>query len=211
MEVTAQWHDDNWYTTGGAGTAGGSPVNGAGVGCPRPLVGSVLDSHGFEQFGITETDTPLSGGGFTATLTVAFDPPVKPVASGAHIPLLSISPAVSTTGGTITGGQTLYYAVSALDGTGAESGLSFVIMAVVPSGLNTNSVGLTNFSFSFTTAGFNVYRGPNPYELLQIAHDAAVASSYTDTGLASTLTVRRTRITITRISTGGWNYSRKMR
>jgi hypothetical protein len=188
VEVTAQWHDDNWYTTGAAGTAGGSPAGGATVGLPRPLVGSVLDSHGIEQFGITETDTPLSGGGFTATLTVAFDPPEKPVASGANIPLVSLSPAVSTTGGTITGGQTLYYAVSALDGTGAESGLSFVIMAVVPSGVNTNSVGLTNFSFSSTTAGFNVYRGPNPYELLQIAHGAAVASSYTDTGTAATLT-----------------------
>lgn len=25
VQVTARWHDDNWYTTGGAGTAGGSP------------------------------------------------------------------------------------------------------------------------------------------------------------------------------------------
>lgn len=74
------------------------------------------------------------GGGFTATLTVAFDAPVKPQASGANIPLVSLSPAVSTTGGTIAGGQTLYYAVSAVDGSGAESGLSFVMMAVIPSG-----------------------------------------------------------------------------
>jgi hypothetical protein len=188
VQVTAQWHDDNWYTTGGAGTAGGSPQSGAGVGLPRPLVGSALDAHGIEQFGIAETDTPTVGGGFTATLTVAFDPPVKPQPSGANIPLVSVSPAVSPTGGTIAGGQTLYYAVSALDGSGAESGLSFTIMAVIPSGLNTNSVSLTGFSFSTGTAGFNVYRGPNPYELLEIAANAAVASSYTDSGVAATLT-----------------------
>ena len=187
VEVTAQWHDDGWYTTGAAGTSGGSPVGSAVTGLPRPLVGSVLDSHGIEQFGITETDTPLSGGGFTATLTVSFDPPSKPVASGANIPLLSLSPAVSTTGGTIDGAQTLYYAVSALDGAGAESGLSFVAMAVIPSGVNTNSVSLTGLSFSAATAGFNVYRGANPYELLQIANGVAVASSYTDSGVAATL------------------------
>ena len=184
--VTAQWHDDEWYTTGAAGTSGGSPGT-KGSALPRPLVGSVLDSHGIEQFGITETDTPTASGGFTATLTVAFDPPVKPTPSGANIPLLSLSPAVSTTGGTIAGGQTLYYAISALDGTGAESALSFVVMAVVPSGLNTNSVTLDGFSFSPATSGFNVYRGPNPSELLKIANAVTVASSYTDTGVAATL------------------------
>ena len=188
VQVTAQWHDDGWYTTGGSGTAGGSPQGGAGVGLPRPLVGSVLDSNGIDQFGIAETDTPTAGGGFTATLTVAFDAPVKPQSSGANIPLVSLSPAVSTTVGTIAGGQTLYYAVSALDGTGAESGLSFTIMAGIPSGGNTNSVSLMGFSFSVATAGFNVYRGPNPYELLEIATNVAVASSYTDTGVAAMLT-----------------------
>jgi hypothetical protein len=187
VQVTAQWHDDAWYTAGGAGTAGGSPQGGALVKLPRPLVGSVLDAHGIEQFGITETDTPTAGGGFAATLTVAFDAPVKPQASGANIPLVSLSPAVSTTGGTIAGGQALYYAVSALDGSGAESGLSFTMMAVIPSGVNTNSVNLTGFSFSAATAGFNVYRGLNPYELLEIAANAAVAPSYMDTGAPATL------------------------
>ena len=33
----------------------------AAMGLPRPLVGSVLDSNGIEQFGITETDTPTVG------------------------------------------------------------------------------------------------------------------------------------------------------
>ena len=185
--MTGQWHDDGWYTTGGAGTAGGSPGSGAAQSLPRPLVGSLLDAHGIEQFGITETDTPLSGGGFAVTLTVAFDAPMKPTFSGANIPLVSLSPAVSTTGGTISGGQTLYYAVSALDGTGAESGLSFVTMAVVPSGVNTNSVSLTELSFSAATSGFDVYRGQNPYALLKVADDVPIASSFTDTGTATTL------------------------
>ncbi len=173
VQVTAQWHDDDWYTTGGASAAGGRRQNGAEVGLARPLVGSVLDSNGLEQFGITESVTPTAGGGFTVTLTVAFDPPTLAAASGANIPLVSLSPTVNTTGGTITQDQTLYYALSALDGNRAESGLSFVVRAVIPSGVNTNSVELTGMSFSSGTAGFNVYRGPNPLELLRIANNVS--------------------------------------
>ena len=29
LMITAQWHDDSWYTTGGAGTAGGRTPGGA--------------------------------------------------------------------------------------------------------------------------------------------------------------------------------------
>ena len=185
--VTAQWHDDAWYTTGGAGAAGGRRQSSAGSGVPRPLVGSVLDSNGIEEFGITESVTPTSDGGFTVTLTAAFDTPTVPAASGANIPLLSLSPVVSTTGGTMPGGQTLYYSVSAVDSGGAESGLSFAVRAVVPSGTNTNTVQLTGLSFSGGTAGFNVYRGPNPFEFLRISANVSTATTFTDAGAAAAL------------------------
>lgn len=186
--VTAQWHDDAWYTTGGASAAGGRRPGGGEVGLPRPLVGSVIDAHGEEQFGITETVTPTADGGFTVTLAVAFDPPAKPAPAGVNIPLVSLSPTIATTGGTIAGGESLYYAVSAVDGSGSESALSFVVRAAIPSGVNTNSAELTGLSFSPGTASFNVYRGPNPFELLEIANHAAVAGTYTDTGAVATLT-----------------------
>src|SRR6185295_6645043 len=44
VQVTAQWHDDAWYTTGDANSTGGRRPGGARLGLPRPLVGSVLDS-----------------------------------------------------------------------------------------------------------------------------------------------------------------------
>jgi hypothetical protein len=186
--VTAQWHDDAWYTTGGASAAGGRRPGGAEVGLPRPLVGSVLDANGIEQFGITESVTPTADGGFTVTLAVAFDPPSQPAPAGVNIPLVSLSPTVATTGGTLAGGQSLYYAVSAVDGSGGESGLSFVVRTVIPSGVNTNTAELTGLSFSPGTAGFNVYRGPNPLELLEIANHVAVSAKYTDAGTAAMLT-----------------------
>src|SRR5579875_1161270 len=187
LKVTAQWHDDEWYTTGNASTTGVGRQPAGGVGLPRPLVGSVIDSDGIDQFGITETSTEASDGSFTISLSAAFHPPAKPAATGVSIPLLSLNAAVSPTGGTLAGGQTLYYAISALDGSGGESALSFVVPATIPAGSNTNTVTLSSLSFSSTTAGFNVYRGWNPQELLLIASNVAAGATYTDTGAAPQL------------------------
>lgn len=186
--VTAQWHDDAWYATGGASAAGGRRRSGAGNGLPRPLVGSVVDENGIEQFGIAETVIPLSDGGFQVKLTAAFVPPVAATASLANIPLISLSPTIATTGGTLAGGQSLYYAVTATDADGAESGLSFAVRAKIPAGTDTNTVSLTALSFSpSSTAAFSVYRGSNPMQLLRIAANHAVASSFTDSGATAEL------------------------
>ena len=42
------------------------------LGLPRPLVGSVLDSSGVEQFGISETSTASTDGSVTENLSVYF-------------------------------------------------------------------------------------------------------------------------------------------
>ena len=180
--VTAQWHDDTWYTSAGSAGNGTAQQPGAGVGIPRPLVGSVIDSNGIDQFGITETDTESADGTYTVTLSCAFVPPAKPVATSVGIPLVSLDAAVNTTGGTLAGGQTLYYAVSALDGSGGESALSFTIPATIRAGTNTNAVTLSGLSFSAGAAGFNVYRGEVPTALLLIASNVTIAATYTDAG-----------------------------
>jgi hypothetical protein len=186
--VTAQWHDDNWYTTGGASAAGGRRRGGAETGLPRPLVGSVVDENGIEQFGITESVIPLSDGGFQVKLSAAFTPPAAAASSLANIPLVSLSPTIATTGGTLTGGQSLYYAVTATDTDGAESALSFAVRAKIPPGTNTNTVSLTGLSFSpGNTSAFSIYRGSNPIQLLRIAANQAVASTYSDAGAAAEL------------------------
>ena len=186
--VTAQWHDDNWYTSGGASAAGGRRTGAAETGLPRPLVGTVLDTNGIEQFGITETVVPLSDGGFEVKLSVAFAAPAIAGSSLANIPLVSLNPTMNSTGGTLAGGQTLYYAVSATDSSGAESGLSFAVRAKIPAGTNTNAVTLTDLSFSpGSTATFSVYRGSNPIQMLRIAHGQTVASSFTDAGSTADL------------------------
>lgn len=187
VQVTAQWHDDTWYTATGASTTGARRQKNAETGLPRPLVGSVLDLNGIEQFGITETATQRSDGSFTVKLSVEFTTPSKPAATGASIPLLSLTPAINSAGGTLPGSQTLYYAISAVDVSGAESGLSFAVRAKIPAGTNTNEITLSGLSFSSGTAGFHVYRGPNPIQVLRIASNVAVAATFTDTGATAQL------------------------
>ncbi|HYL37171.1 MAG TPA: phage tail protein [Bryobacteraceae bacterium] len=185
--ITAQIHEDAWYTAANAGAAGLGRQPGFEVGLPRPLVGSVFDSNGVPQFGINESSTTSSDGTIAISLTVAFSVPEKPAASNAGIPLVGLNPQVSTTGGTLAGGQARYYGISAIDGNGAESGLSFTVTASIPAGTNTNEVTLISLSFSATATAFHVYRGMNPIQLLRIAENLPIASQFTDAGAAALL------------------------
>ncbi len=180
--ITAQIHDDAWYVAVNSGAAGLGRQVGFEVRLPRPLVGSILDSQGVEQFGITESSTTSSDGSIATYLSVAFSVPSQSAVSSTGIPLVGLNPQVNSTGGTLLGKQALYYAVSAVNASGAESGLSFTVMANVPAGTSTNSVTLISLSFSATATAFHVYRGANPTQLLRIASNVTIAQQFTDQG-----------------------------
>jgi hypothetical protein len=182
--VTAQIHDDLWYSdTNGALDAapGGRRQGTAGAGVPRPLLGSQLDASGDIQFGIQESDTTASDGTVEASVSVAFVPPAVAGGAGPGIPLLSLATTLGA-GGTLAAGQTFYYGVSAVDANGNEGGLSFLARATVIA--DGSTVTLSGLSFAQGTATFNVYRGSTPAELFRIADGAAPAATFTDTGLA---------------------------
>jgi len=187
LRIVCQKHDDAWYGDDAEGGSGEGRQPGAGVGLPRPLIGDVLDAEGNPQFEVTETPVELADGTMAVGLSVGFVPPAKPQASNARIPLLSLATTIATTGGTLNGDQTLYYAVSGVDSLGAEGPLSFIVRAAIPSGSDTNTVTLEGLSFSGGTDKFNVYRGRTPMQLHRIASNAAVSGSFMDTGLSTML------------------------
>jgi hypothetical protein len=113
---------------------------------------------------------------------VGFAVPPTILPGGPGVPLVSLAAAIGG-GGTLAGGQTLYYAVSALDSAANESVLSFVVLASIPPGSNTNSVTLNELSFGPGTQEFNVYRGPNPQQMWRIASNQSLATNFIDTGL----------------------------
>lgn len=183
VRITAQIHRDEWYTdTNGAGPGGGRRQPGAGVGVPRPLMGNVLDGEGAIQYEISERALERADEGMTMEAAVGFVTPTAPDRNAPGIPLISLAAMVGT-GGTLPAGRTFYYAVSAVDGEGRESMLSFVVRASLPAGANDKAVTLSGLSFMPGTAGFHVYRGVNPAQLQRIASDQAPAAQFTDTGL----------------------------
>ena len=179
-KITAQIHDDGWYTDGGESGGGSGRQGDAGVGIPRPLVGSAVDEHGEMQFGVEERAASGKDGTVESSVKVEWTAPAGGGGAGPAIPLVSLMAGVAE-GGTISGGQTLYYAVSAKDAAGNESALSFLVGAAVMS--DGSKVTLTGLSFAPGTAGFNVYRGTNPARLFRIAKDETPAGQFTDAGL----------------------------
>ncbi len=182
VTVLAQIHDEDWYSDnlavlGGAGRQPSSVVH-----TPLPLIGLVAHNNpansAFEYYDFQVSETIESQNGTTADLlTVRFSLPNKPSANSPSVPLLSLSPAVDTAGGTIPANTTYYYAVSALDSAGNEGPLSFTVFAQVVSTTNTNSVSITGLSFPAGATSFNVYRGTTPQLLYRIASNVSIADA----------------------------------
>ena len=189
--ITAQIHDDAWYDDTNGQTSGDSNAQrqpSAEAGLPRPLIGTVLDADGNVEFGIAEQPVASAHDNSVVEASVSFSAPASVSAGAPGPPLLSLAPLIAGTGGTLAADETLYYAVSDVDGTGAEGSLSFVVPARIPAGPNTNTVTLTGLSFPPSAASFHVYRGLSPTQLFRIASNQAIAAQFTDSGLANQIT-----------------------
>ena len=187
VTIVAQIHNDNWYSDNPAVLAGAGRQPSAQVLSPRPLIGLVphLSSNGvleYYDFQITEDIQAQNDGSATDTLTVRFSVPTTPSSNSLALPLLSLSPQFSSSGGSLPGGTSFYYGVSAVDAAGYEGNLSFTVPAVIPAGTDTNTVILTGLSFPKSASGFNVYRGASPATFYRIASNVALATTFTDTG-----------------------------
>ncbi|HJY06582.1 MAG TPA: phage tail protein, partial [Bryobacteraceae bacterium] len=183
VSILAQAHDDSWYSDDPGNGSGGGRQPGAGIALPRPLLGPTFDANGGTQFSITESITGRTDGGAATILTVGFVNPVQPLTGAPIVPLLNLSPQVSTSAGSLKGGTNYYYALTANDDAGNEGSLSFTIRAAIPQGNDTNSVDLTGLSLPSTAASFNVYRGTSPQLLYRIASNQPIATAFTDSGL----------------------------
>ena len=181
--ITAQYHDDEWYSDTATGISGGLGVNsGQGAGLPAPLAGTVFDANGNLQLGITEAEVTASDGSADLALTVSFTGPSGQIGT-LTAPLIGLAPVVSPTGGTLAGGVNFFYAVSTVDSAGGESLLSFMAQATTTAGVNTNSVVIDGIQLPVGGVSFNVYRGANPQLFFRIASAQTSAPAFIDTGL----------------------------
>jgi hypothetical protein len=187
LTITAQQHDDAWYVdTNGQPTSatGGRRQGIASTGLPNPLMGSLLDANGDVQFTVEEEVSPATYSEGQSRISVTFIPPAVAHANGPPIPLISLAPQV-VPGGIFQNGQVLYYAVSALDQAGNESGLSFIVRAVIAG--SDSSVVLNGLSFGPGTSSFCVYRGVSPAQLFRIAANLLPVPEVIDNGIPKQL------------------------
>jgi hypothetical protein len=182
--ITAQLHDDGWYSDEPVASAlvpAGRRENPFGSDVPRPLAGPIINADGTSDFMIFEKASANADGSHSIGLDVEIVAPVQPAVNGPAVPIVSLTAEVSATGGSLKGGSTQYYAVSACNADG-EGGLSFVVRADIPNGPNTATVRLKDLYFGGGSSSFNVYRGANPAQLYRIAEAVPIASEYIDTG-----------------------------
>lgn len=183
--ITAQFHDDTWYSglAGGEETAStGRRQSTNGDSAPRPLCGTVETPGGEPEFEVTER--PIDGA-LLRELTVSFRPPRPVVSGGPGIPIVDLHPFIYPGGGTLPGGTSYYYCVSALDSEGRESPLSYAIEARIPDGASEAAVALRRLSFPASATGCRLYRGPYPQKLFLVGEFAGTPTEIVDTGLAS--------------------------
>ena len=188
VTVLAQIHNDDWYSDDPTILAGAGRQPGSQTNTPRPLIGLIAHnspSGSFEYFDfkVEEDIQTLKDGTATDKITVSFAQPRKPSTKVTNIPLLSLAAQFQTTGGSLSGGTTYYYAISALDGAKQEGPLSFTVPAVVPAATNTNCATITGISLPAYANSFNVYRGVSPQMLYCIGTGLPAGSSFTDNGL----------------------------
>jgi hypothetical protein len=185
--ISAQIHDDAWYADSNGQTnsaAGNTYAGSSGVGVPKPLLGNTLDDNGDIEFGISEVGVTNTDGSVEEDVIVNFVVPTVPSAPGPPAPLVSLACTVGT-GGSLQGGQTLYYGISGQDSAGNEGVLSFLVTAVI---VNSDStVTLSSLSFPPGTSTFNVYRGTTTANIYRIATAQALAAQFVDTGFSDQL------------------------
>lgn len=187
VNVTAQIHNDEWYSDDISVLSGAGRQPLSAVQTPRPLIGSVpeLGSQGQIEgftFSVSEEVQALPDGTASDLLTVTFAQPSKPNPNAPRVPLVNLAPDIQVDGGELEGERTYYYAVSASDMNGQEGPLSFTIKATIDGSGRTYAVRLKNLSFPSNAVKFNVYRGSSPQLLHRIATEIPVSASFIDSG-----------------------------
>jgi hypothetical protein len=180
--IVAQVHDDDWYIDGATRDEMARRELSAEVGIPRPIGGRVLDEAGEPMFEIEEAVSTAADGQQLVELTVRFEPPPMTGISQAATPRISFSPQVENGLGALQQGGSLFYAVTAKDEFGIESGLSFVARADMRSAVDAG-VRLTGLAFDSRAVGMAVYRGGSSQRLRRISNSGVPASEFFDSGL----------------------------
>ena len=164
------WHEDIWYTDvfGQApapfysAQARGIPARPPFAWSPygqQPLAGDAMWPSTDWGFGISQSYTINADGSALCTVTIYGCPPVNKFATVLAPPLLPVQGTTSPTGGTISGGQSIYLMLAGIDVSGFYTPLSQPCLVNVPAGTNTNTISIPSIYWPAGTTGWVCYGG----------------------------------------------------
>ncbi|MBK7927510.1 MAG: hypothetical protein IPJ98_08455 [Bryobacterales bacterium] len=188
VSIAAQLHDDAWYEA--TGTVMVNPLttqNAMDGGEPRPLLGDESDGVGGFRHSVAEEFVELADGTQLAQLSLGFTEPKSEKVSLHSRPAVARAAAIVPGAGNWAGHQILYYAISTVDGAGYESVVSSTAKAVIPLGVSGAGVLLTGIRPGSSAVTMNVYRGPDPWQLRQVAQEVPISDQFNDSGLTASL------------------------
>lgn len=148
-----------------------------------PVSGDVLFAA--STFGLTQTYTTTTDNAAIAEADVIVSLPPKSIPSKVTTPPVISNAVVSSTGGTIAGGQTLLFALTALDSATGETTISNALLVTIPAGTNTNTVTVSITWGSGAISG-NVYAGPDEARLRWQEQIGSTPSTWAITSYAPT-------------------------
>ena len=164
------WHEDIWYTDvfGQApapfysAQARGIPARPPFAWSPygqQPIAGDAMWPASDWGFGISQSYTLTADGGALCIVSISGCPPVNKFATVLPPPLIPIQGTTSATGGSISGGQSIYLMLSGIDVSGLYTPLSQPCLVNVPAGTNTNTITLPSIYWPVGTTGWVLYGG----------------------------------------------------
>lgn len=184
--ITAQWHEDAWFSDTILEEIGGIDryrQPGTAYGTPRPLAGALVQPDGGSFFDVTEAAQIVSDGAYRISLDCGFLVPRSSISATLTPPLTSLTVTTIPGGGTLAPGATLYYRFSSLGLDGDESAVSPPVKATLPSEGGGYAVQIPSLNASPEGQEIRVYRGASADVLYAIATLPASATSFTDEGL----------------------------
>ncbi len=205
--LTLSWHEDLWYTWAYGQSApplNSNPNNSIPNRAPypwqpygiQPISGDSVYGlpSGYAPgswwlFGLAQVYTIGAGGVWIAQVALNGAPPVTQLSTsgsgGTQPPIFGIQGTSASTGGTIPGGKTFYFAIAAVDHNGFQSALSKVFTVTTPTGSNTCTITTPPISWFAGSVGFVLYGGPDSNNLsAQMSNPLQTPTNITITSLS---------------------------
>ena len=192
--ITATWHSDDWYVDTYGQRAIPRPNSAHRNRLERPsfawlpagetpATNNVLYGATDLSFYLAQTYERAADGSAIAKLDVWGKTPVNITTANPNPPALPVQGTTANTGGSIAGGRAYYVAIAATNSAGKLSALSPIAVVEVPTGTNTNTIGVNDLHWDTGATGYVAYAGTNPQALSKQAEASGTPTSITLTAL----------------------------